>query len=104
MTALAQAVDVLFADPNLARDALYRAGDSGPGVPVRVVVRLPDRIGSLGATRIAADTANFDLRVSEVAAPQAGDSIELDGIRYLIQGEPLRDAERLVCTVEARPT
>jgi hypothetical protein len=103
MSAFAEAVEVLFADPNIARDAVWRSGDAGPGMAVRVVVRMADRLGSLGATRIASDTATFDLRVSEVATPAAGDSIELDGIRYLIQGEPLRDPERLVWTVEARP-
>ena len=103
MTAIAQALDVLFADPNLARDALYRPGDAGPGALVRIVARLADRVGSFGETRIATDTALFDLRVAEVVAPQAGDSLEVDSFRYLIQGEPLRDAERLIWTVEARP-
>jgi hypothetical protein len=94
----------LFGDPNLGRDALYRAGAAGPDVSVRAVARLADRVGSFGETRIASDTALFDLRVAEVPEPKAGDSLEVAGLRYLIQGEPLRDAERLIWTVEARPT
>ena len=38
------AIDDLFTDPNLATQALYRAG-AGPDVPVRVILRRPDRIG-----------------------------------------------------------
>ena len=103
MDALEAALDLLLADPVLARDALYRPGDAGTGTSVRVIVQLADRVGSFGETRIASDTALFDLRVSEVVAPRAGDSLELGSVRYLIQGEPLRDAERLVWIIEARP-
>ena len=45
----------------------------------------------------------IDIRVSDIAAPADGDTIELDGAVYVIQGEPIRDAERLVWTIEARP-
>ena len=45
MTAFATAIDALFADPNLGLDAVYRAGGADPGVPVRVIIRRPDRIG-----------------------------------------------------------
>jgi hypothetical protein len=104
MTIFAAAIDVLFADPNLARDGAYRVGGTDPGIPVRVIIRQPDRIGEIGETRIASSTATFDVRTSDIAAPAAGDTIEVDGTVYIIQGEPVRDAERLVCTIEARPT
>ena len=97
------AIDALFADPNLALHATYRAGGADPGVPVRVIVRRPDRVGEFGETRIVAETTVFDVRVSEIAAPAAGDTIEADGTVYTIQGEPTRDAERLVWMIEARP-
>lgn len=103
MTAFAAAVDVLFADANLARDAVYRAGGADPGVPVKVIVRRPDRVGQFGETRIVAETTVFDIRVSQIAVPTAGDTIEADGTVYTIQGEPARDAERLVWMIEARP-
>ena len=45
----------------------------------------------------------FDIRASEIAAPAEGDTIVVDGSTYVIQGEPIRDAERLVWTIEARP-
>lgn len=101
--AFSAAIEALFADPNLARNAVYRAGGADPGVPVRVIVRRPDRVGEFGETRIVAETTVFDVRVSEIAAPAAGDTIEAGGTVYTIQGEPARDAERLVWTIEARP-
>ena len=103
MTAFAAAIDVLFADPNLGTAAVFRAGGTDPGMPVRLIVRQPDRIGNFGETRIAAATLVIDVRVSELAAPAEGDAIELDGTVYVIQGEPLRDAERLIWMIEARP-
>ncbi|MGZ8337325.1 MAG: head-tail joining protein, partial [Allosphingosinicella sp.] len=87
MTAIAAAVDVLFADPNLGTDAVYRAGGADPGVPVRAIVRQPDRIGTFGETRIVAGTVVIDVRVSDVSAPAEGDTIEADGTVYVIQGE-----------------
>ena len=103
MTAFAAAIDVLFADPNLAEDAVYRAGGADPGFPVRVILRRPDRISEFGETRIVAGIVAIDVRVSEVATPAESDTIEADGIVYVIQGEPIRDAERLVWTIEAQP-
>jgi len=103
MTAFAAAIDALFADPNLALDAVYRVGGADPGIPVRVILRRPDRVGEFGETRIVAETVMIDVRVSEVATPLDGDSIEAEGTVYVTQGEPIRDAERLAWTMEARP-
>ena len=103
MTVFAAAIDALFADPNLGTDAVFRAGGADPGMPVRVIVRQPDRIGTFGETRIATETTIVDIRASDIAAPAEGDTIEIDGTVYIIQGEPIRDAERLIWTIEARP-
>jgi hypothetical protein len=103
MTAFAAAIDALFADPNLARGAVYWAGGADPGIAVRVIVRRPDRIGDFGETRIASETATFDVRTVEIAGLAAGDTLEIDGITYVVQGTPVRDAERLIWTIEARP-
>jgi hypothetical protein len=83
-------------------DALYWADGADPGIPVRVIARRPDRIGEF-ETRILTKTMMFDIRASEIAAPAEGDTIVMDGSTYVIQGEPIRDAERLIWTIEARP-
>ena len=103
MTAFAAAIDVLFADPNLGIDAVYRAGGADPGAPVRAIVRQPDRVGDFGQTRIVTGTVVIDVRISDVAAPAEGDTIEADGTVYVIHGEPIRDVERLVWTIEGAP-
>ena len=103
MSAFAAATNVLFADPHLARDAVYRPGGVGDGVPVRVMRRQPDRIEGFGETRIASSTTVLDVRVSEVAEPMAGDTLVLDGRTVVVQGTPILDAEGLVWTVDTRP-
>jgi hypothetical protein len=97
------AIDALFADPNLGVEGVYRAGGADPGVPVRVIVRRPDRVGEFGETRIVTETLLIDVRVGDVATPADGDTIEVGGTLYVIQGEPIRDGERLVWTIEGRP-
>ena len=103
MSVFASAIDDLFSDPNLGLDAIYRAGGTGPDVPVRVMLRRPDRIGEFGGTRLAAATTLVDIRVAEVAEPEESDAIVIGGETFIVQGQPLRDAERLVWTLEVRP-
>ena len=103
MTAIAAAIDLLFADPNLARDAFYHPGNGGEGIPVRVIAKRPDEIVGFGETRIHAGATLLDVRVSEVADPRPGDRLVIDGETYLVQGEPVGDTERLIWTLEACP-
>lgn len=102
MSAFAAAVGALFADPNVGRDAVYIA-DGGAPVLVRVVARRADAISDFGDARLWSETIRIDFRVAEVPAPRPGDRIEIDGDAFLIQGEPARDRERLVWTVDLRP-
>jgi hypothetical protein len=102
MSAVAVALDALFADGNIARGAVYIA-DGGAPVLVRVVARRADAISDFGDARLWSETTLIDLRVAEVASPRPGDRIEIDGDAFLIQGEPVRDRERLVWTVDLRP-
>lgn len=95
-------IDVLFADDNIASDAIYTAGGGSPAL-VRVVARRGDSIIGFGEAKVWSETQRFDLRVSEVTAPRPGDRIEIDGEAFLIQGEPVRDPERLIWSIEARP-
>ena len=102
MSAFAAAVGALFADPNIGRDAVYFA-DGGVPQLVRVVARRADAITDFGDARLWSETTRIDLRVAEVPTPRPGDRIEIDGEAFLIQGEPIRDRERLVWTVDLRP-
>ena len=102
MAAVATIIEILFADPNIGREAVYIA-DGGAPMLVRVVSRQADAISDFGDARLWSETTRIDLRVAEVAAPRPGDRIEIDGDAFLIQGEPVRDRERLVWTVDLRP-
>lgn len=102
MSIFAEALDVLFTDPHLARDATWRAGGTGPPVTVRIVLRQPDRIGGFGETRLLADTTVVEIRTVEVPTLAAGDMVEIDGNLHRVQGEPVRDSERVVWTAELR--
>ena len=101
-SAFASAIAGLFADGNIAHDAVYIAEGGAPSL-VRVVTRRADEITGFGEARLWTETTRIDLRVAEVPNPRPGDRIEIDGEAYLFQGEPVRDRERLVWTVDLRP-
>ena len=100
-SAFASALDALFADAHLARDVVYTA-EGGATALVRAILRRPDDVTSFGDARIWSETTRLDLRLAEVANPRPGDRVEIDGEVFLIQGEPVRDRERLVWTVDLR--
>jgi len=101
MTIFASAIDDLFADPNLARDATWLAGGTAEPIPVRVILRRPDGLVDFGETRIRVATHRLDVRVSEAAMLTVGDVFLVDGLTLRVQGAPERDSERLVWTAEA---
>lgn len=102
MTAFAAAVDVLFTDPSLSREAVYVAEGGAPAL-VRVIARRGDDVSAFGDTRLWSETARVDVRIAEVASPRPGDRLEIDGEAFLIQGEPVRDRELLLWTLDLRP-
>jgi hypothetical protein len=102
MFAFAAAVGALFADGNIGRDAVYIA-DGGAPVLVRLIARRADDVTEFGDARLWSETTRVDLQVAEVPNPRPGDRIEIDGDAFLIQGEPVRDRERLVWTIDLRP-
>ncbi len=109
MTAFAAALDALFANAHLAREVVYTA-EGGAQALVRAILRRPDDVTGFGEARIWSETTRLDLRLAEVPSPRPGDRIEIPGSgpgqageAFLIQGEPVRDRERLVWTVDLRP-
>ena len=102
MNAFATAIEMLFADPNIGVGAIYTS-DGGAPVLVRAVARRADEVTNFGDARLWSDTTRVDLRVAEVPNPRPGDRVEIEGGAFLIQGEPVRDRERLIWTVDLRP-
>jgi hypothetical protein len=102
MPAFSATLDALFRDPNLGRTATYEPAGGTP-ISVRVIARRADAVTEFGGGRLWSETTRFDVRVAEVAEPRPGDRIVLDGDAFVVQGEPVRDRERLVWTLEVRP-
>lgn len=102
MTAFAEALDLLFADPNLAREAWHRDSE-GQFTRIRIIMRRNDEVTAFGAARLVSQTMRFDVRVRELPAPLPDEQILFGEETFLIQGEPIRDRERLIWTIEATP-
>ena len=102
MNAFATAMNVIFADPNMAVDAIWFAGGTGPGVAIRVIRKSPDEITPFGAGRILSETTMLDVREADLPTPAAGDLIRIGPEYFILQGEPKLDRERLIWTLNTR--
>ena len=102
INAFDDAMGRLFADPNLAQEAIYQKPGSEP-VTVRVISKQADQVLDFSDTRVRTGNSMFDVLVSDVLEPRPDDTLIVDGESYIIQGEPLRDPERLVWTIDVRP-
>ena len=74
------------------------------GLPIRVIRRALDSIPEFGVGRFVSDTMMVDVRVSELPEPQTGDLIVIGTDSFAIQGEPVRDGERLIWSLDLRPS
>lgn len=101
MNAISVAVDTLFSDRNLGRDAVWKSGGVGSGVAVRVVMKSPDQVVGFGESRAVVPTVLIDVRRADVPTPASGDTVEIDGETFAVIATPTIDAERLVWTCEA---
>ncbi len=102
MNAFSTTMNRIFADANMAVDAIWFAGGTGPGVAVRVIRKSPDEITPFGAARILSETTQLDTRVADLPTPAAGDMIRIGQEDFLVQGEPKLDRERLIWTLNTR--
>ncbi|UYP67601.1 hypothetical protein OIU14_14105 [Thalassobacter stenotrophicus] len=102
MTVFAAVLDLLFADLNLAQEAWHRDCE-GQFTRIRIIMRRNDDVTTFGAARLVSETLRFDVRVSELPAPRPDEQVLLGEETFLIQGEPIRDRERLIWTIEATP-
>ena len=102
MSAFSAALHALFGDPNLGRTATYEPAGGAP-IAVRGIARRADAVTEFGGGRLWSEATRLDLRVSEVASPRPDDRITMDGEAFVVQGEPVRDRERLVWTIDVRP-
>ena len=104
MTVFAAAMDRIYANPSMAAAAVWISATTSQERPIRVIRRAPDRITEFGAARLMSDTMVLDVRASDLPDPRPGDLIVIGTDSFTIQGEPLRDSDRLLWTLDLRPT
>ncbi len=95
-------MDDLYTDPNIAVDAIYQPETGGAAQSVKVLLRRPDQLGTFGETRLVAGAVLIEVRQSEIPEPQEGDAFVINGMSYVVQGQPMADATRLLWSIEAR--
>ncbi len=103
MLAFETALARVFADPNMAVDAQWLAGGTEPAMPIRLIRRAPDDVTSFGGARVWSETLRADVMISQVSDPAPGDRVVIGADIYEVQGEPVRDRERLIWTLDLRP-
>ena len=65
-------------------------------------IRDRDRITDFGAGQFVSDTMIVDVRVSDLPDPRPGDLIVIGVDSFTIQGEPVRDREHLIWSLDLR--
>lgn len=98
-------VNGIFDDPNFASDVIWRWQGEIPGVPARIIRKVPEAIVGLGDNRYDLPALLVDVRLSEVADPQPGDLIQFvdeDNRVAEITNLGKIDSQGLVRTCEAR--
>ena len=103
MNVFASAMDRIYANASMAEAAVWISATTSEERPIRIIRRAPDRVTDFGAGRFVSDTTVVDVRVADLPAPRPGDVIVIGADSHVIQGEPLRDRERQIWTLDLRP-
>jgi hypothetical protein len=102
MTVFTQAINDLFADPNLAVDAVYQPPASGDGIACRIMLRRPDETVEFGGSKLVAGSVIIEVRAAEVSAPAKGGTFAVGDTAYSVSAVPrVSDPDRLIWRCEA---
>jgi hypothetical protein len=74
MSAFADAMAALVADPNLGTDAVHRQGGTGVPIAVRVLRSSPDRVAAAFGTEILSATDTLSVAIADLPDLAPGDS------------------------------
>ncbi|MBS0126860.1 head-tail joining protein [Thetidibacter halocola] len=103
MSVFAAAMDRIFTHASMAAPALWISATTSDERQIRIIARAPDSVTDFGAGRLVSDTTVVDVRIADLPDPRPGDLIVIGTDSHVIQGEPLRDRERLIWTLNLRP-
>lgn len=95
------AVNSLF--NRLGVQAVYTPNGGG-AKNIRVIPKIPDEVFDVAKSHIHTETSVFDVRISDVTSPKAGDIITLNSVTYTLQGESTKDLHGIYWRVEAYAT
>lgn len=102
--AFSAALDVIFGDPNMAADVIWRSTASGIETPARVIIRRPKELPGLPGSRVRLTPKLIDVRLGEVASPEIGDIALLpDGSTLEIVDFGPQDTDYSVQVCEVSP-
>lgn len=102
MTVFSEAINDLFADPNLAVDAVYQPPSSGDGIACRIMLRRPDETLEFGGSKLVAGSVIIEVRATELSAPARGGTFAVGGIVCTVTAVPRQpDPDRLIWRCEA---
>ena len=104
MTVFTAAMDRIYSNPSMAVAALWMSATTSEERTIRVIRRAPDRITEFGAGGFVSETMMIDVRLSDLPDPHPGDLIVIGADSFTIQGEPIRDRERLIWSLDLRPS
>ena len=104
MTVFTAAMDRIYSNPSMAVAALWMSATTSEERTIRVIRRAPDQITEFGAGRFVSDTTMVDVRLSDLPDPRPGDLIVIGADSFTVQGEPMRDRERLIWSLDLRPS
>lgn len=101
MTAFADAMAAIVADPNLGMPAIYRVGGIGTGVAIRVVRSAPDETFDAFGTTLVRPTDVLLVALADVPAPAKGDVVLVGSETLTVLAaicDPVGAAHRLLCS------
>ena len=99
MTAFAIAMQALFNDRNVSKDAFFLPM-MGANKAVRVITRAPDVYQNIGQSVIESPSMALEVQIADCPTLVAGDQFMVDGITFSVQGTPRRDSEQLIWQVD----
>ena len=93
-------IDAAFA--TFGQDATHRRKGRGEETIVRVLLSRPDVLTSLESLTVRRPTTMLDVRTADLEELEDGDTFDIGSERFIVQGRPVRDPERLVWRVDTR--
>lgn len=98
MTAFSDAIDVIFADDDLAVDGVYTPTGESP-ISVKVVMHREEEGAAIFGSGAVIGVQLADIRTSELTSVTEGDSLIIGSSEYTVSRPERRDTDRYVWTM-----